>query len=166
MSTETYKKIRSATIEDARAWAASDEQFTFCIDFLEISAHDRFANIHVNNLEERFDHLIDQVDSGHGFANLAMYTDVQPFEIVRRVSDKCIELRPMTWKLAEGEKPEIIPGGFAGHCTNQRGLKYDIEQNTSAPTIRARLRKDGYYHSKLGRHVVSEKPRAFYDYNF
>lgn len=100
------------------------------------------------------------------YANLHGYTDVRPFEVVRVISGMTIELREMNAKLAEGEKPEFIPGGFAGHCTNQRILKYDITSNPEAPVIRARLRKNGQWHSKLGRHVISDAPRYFYDYNF
>ena len=34
------------------------------------------------------------------------------------------------------------------------------------PVIRARLRKDGKYHSAYGRHVLADAPVRFYDYNF
>lgn len=99
------------------------------------------------------------------YMNLHGYTDVHPYEVVRVVSAKCVVLREMRAKLAEGEKPQIIPGGFAGHCTNQRELKYDITSMDGEP-VRARLRKNGQWHSKHGRHVPSDKPLYFYDYNF
>lgn len=100
------------------------------------------------------------------YANLHMYTDVVPYEVVRVISDKTIEIRQMDAELAPGEQPNILPGGFAGHCTNQRELKYTITSNPELPVIRARLRKDGYYHSIFGRHILNEKPIRFYDYNF
>lgn len=100
------------------------------------------------------------------YANLCMYSDVTPYEIVRVISDKTIEIREMDAELAPGERPEIIPGGFSGHCTNQRSLKYVITSNPENKVIRARLRKDGDYHSPYGRHILSEEPRRFYDYNF
>lgn len=100
------------------------------------------------------------------YANLAMYTDVHPFEVVRQVSDKTIEIRGMKARLAEGQKPKIIPGGFAGHCVNQRELEYVIEPNPQAPVIRARLHKDGRWYSKQGRHYLADEPHYFYDYNF
>lgn len=100
------------------------------------------------------------------YANLHMYTDVVPYEVVRVISDKTIEIREMDADLAEGQRPTILPGGFSGHCTNQRELKYDIRSNPENPVVRARLHKDGMFHSKMGRHVISDEPRRFYDYNF
>ena len=100
------------------------------------------------------------------YLNLCGYSDVSPFEVVRVVSAKCVEIREMSAKLAEGEKPEIIPGGFAGHCVNQRELKYDITSDPEAPVIRARMHKDGRWYSKFGKHAPSDKPIYFYDYNF
>ena len=100
------------------------------------------------------------------YANLHMWTDVLPFEITRVISDKTMEVRAMKYKLADNEKPEFIPGGFAGHCTNQRGLKYDFETNPDSMVIRIRLRKDGKWHSKFGRHIPTDHPIAFDDYNF
>jgi hypothetical protein len=60
----------------------------------------------------------------------------------------------------------VIPGGFAGHCTNQHELKYIIEPDPAAPVVRARKHKDGRFYSKFGRHVLADKPIYFYDYNF
>ena len=100
------------------------------------------------------------------YMNLHLFTDARPYEVVRVVSSKCVVLREMRAKLAEGEKPEILPGGFAGHCTNQRSLKYDITGDPAGDLIRARLHKNGQWHSSHGRHVPSDKPVYFYDYNF
>ena len=100
------------------------------------------------------------------YANLIGYSDVTPYEVVRVISDKTIELREMDSKLADGEQPKFMVGGFAGHCVNQRELRYDISSNAANPVIRARLRKDGKFHSAYGKHVVADKPVRFYDYNF
>ena len=100
------------------------------------------------------------------FANLHMYTDVVPYEVVRVISDKTIEIREMDAQLAEGQRPDILPGGFAGHCVNQRELKYDITSNPNNPVIRARRRVDGYFHSAYGRHMLNDRAVRFYDYNF
>ena len=99
------------------------------------------------------------------FANLIMYSDVKPFEVVRVISDKTIEVREMT-ATALPWKKDIQAGGFSHHCSNQHDQKWSIESNTSTPVIRARLRKDGNFHSSFGRHVMADAPRKFYNYNF
>lgn len=49
-----------ATKEQANAWAASPEQYLFCIDLLEISAHQSNSDELVNKLEAQFTLLIEQ----------------------------------------------------------------------------------------------------------
>jgi hypothetical protein len=51
-------KIDSATMTDAKDWNATQEQFTFCVDFLEISAHRLLADDYVNALEDKFEELL------------------------------------------------------------------------------------------------------------
>lgn len=100
------------------------------------------------------------------FANLHGYSDVEPFEVVRVISDKTIEIRAMRAERDESVKLEWAVGGFAGHCVNQRDQKWVITSDESAPVIRARRRVDGYFHSPYGKHVLNDKPVKFYDYNF
>ena len=107
---------------------------------------------------------LDTVDYTH--ANKSGYSDVEPYEIVRVVSPKTIELRYMDAELDKDWKPEIIVGGFSGHCTNQRSQKYSYKSNPDHGVMRARLRKDGYFHSAYGRHHLNTEPYKFYDYNF
>ena len=101
----------------------------------------------------------------YGYANMHGWTDVNPFEIVRVVSPKTIEIRIMDSEELPWEADWVV-GGFAGHCKNQRDQKWKITSNSENPVIKARLRKDGYFHSSHGRHWLAEKPRKFYDYNF
>jgi hypothetical protein len=55
----THPKIALlATLENAQAWSATDEKFTYCIDLLEISAHSRTAFALVNALEDAFEALL------------------------------------------------------------------------------------------------------------
>ena len=100
------------------------------------------------------------------YANHYGYTDINPFEIVRRISDKTIEIRPMKATRDESVELEWAMGGFAGHCINQRDQKWFISSDESAPIIRARRRVDGYFHSPYGRHMLNSRPVKFYDYNF
>ena len=101
----------------------------------------------------------------YGYANHIGWTDVNPYEIVKVISNKTIEIREMKSEKLPW-KAEWVEGGFAGHCTNQRDQKWDIISDDDIPVIRARLRKDGYYHSAHGKHLLGEEPRKFYDYNF
>jgi len=101
------------------------------------------------------------------YANLHLFSDVEPYEIVRIISDKTIELRSVTATLKPDWKPDMIPGGFAAHTANNHTQEYDYKTNPDAYVFKARLRKkDGRFHSARGRHVVSEAPCKFHDYNF
>ena len=100
------------------------------------------------------------------FANLHGYSDVEPYEVVRVISDKTIEIRPMKAERDESVELKWAAGGFAGHCINQRDQKWNITSDETAPVIRARRRVDGYYHSAYGRHMLNDRAVRFYDYNF
>jgi len=100
------------------------------------------------------------------YANLYGYSDVSPYEVVRVISEKTIEIRAMNASRDPNWQPEIIPGGFAGHCINQNDQKWIIESNPSIEVIRLRKRKDGKWYSVFGKHVLSNEPVYFYDYNF
>lgn len=56
-----------ATIENALAYAATNEQFIFCIDALQISAHSLNSDYLVEMLEEAFQVLLDAIcnEQGH-----------------------------------------------------------------------------------------------------
>jgi hypothetical protein len=64
-----------------------------------------------------------------------------------------------------GWKPELAPGGFAGHCTNQHEQRYTYQANPSAPLIRASLRITGQWRTTDRERVVPGRHK-FYDYNF
>lgn len=100
------------------------------------------------------------------FANHIGYSDVEPYEIVRRISDKTIEIREMDSERDETVKMEFIPGGFSAHCSNQRDQKWFIKSNPSNPVIRIRLGKRGWQDRHGRRFKLAGKPTKFYDYNF
>ena len=101
------------------------------------------------------------------FANQYGYSDVYPFEVVKVISDKTIEVREMDAERDESVKLEWVVGGFAGHCTNQRDQKWFITSNDSNPVVRIRLSKSGVWKDKHGRKFgLSDQPSRFYDYNF
>ena len=63
MTTESNAKIRQrldavATRANAAEYDATDEKFIYCIDLLDISAHRYDADDLVNELEDRFGHIM------------------------------------------------------------------------------------------------------------
>ena len=101
------------------------------------------------------------------YANQYGWSDVNPFEVVKVISDKTIEVREMDAERDESVKLDWAPGGFAGHCINQRDQKWFITSNEQNPVVRIRLSKTGVWKDKHGRkYGLSDKPVKFYDYNF
>ena len=100
-------------------------------------------------------------------ANQYGYSDVYPFEIVRKVSDKTIVIRAMNYTRDDSVKLEFNVGGFSAHCVNQSEQKWICESDTDRPEIRVRLHKDGWWRDSNGnKYGLSMNPRRFYDYNF
>lgn len=143
------------TMEEARAEAdrliANWEN-----SFVKWGVTDRFVDVEVVPVEL-------------GYANNNGYSDVDPFEIVRVVSDKTIEVRQMSAKRADDWKPEFIPGGFFGHCTNNGDQRkaWVISSDDTNPVIRIRKQKNGAWRNPgYGRFSLSATPVKHYDYNF
>ena len=100
------------------------------------------------------------------FANHYGYSDVNPYEVVRVVSEKTIEVRAMNAEKDPTWTPEWVVGGFAGHCTNQHSQRWIITSDESAPTLRIRLGKHGWKSADGRKFGLSDEPQRFYDYNF
>lgn len=105
------------------------------------------------------------------YANMYGYTDIKPCEIIRRVTDKTLEIRHMDAKLLNGfnsgETDALVmtPGGFCGHTEGVQ--RYEYSSRPDAPIFRIRLRKNGTWQDKYGtQYVLSDSPRKFHDYNF
>lgn len=93
------------------------------------------------------------------------YSDVHPYKVVRvTASGKTAYVREVEATLNPTWKPDIIPGGFAGHCQNNYSQLWVFGAETG-PEIAVRLGKNGWK-SKQGRHVASAAPRRHHDYNF
>jgi hypothetical protein len=100
------------------------------------------------------------------FANMIGYSDVEPYEIVRRISDKTIEIREMDAERDETVKMVFHVGGFSANCSNQSDQKWFIKSNPSKPVIRIRIGKKGWQDRHGRRFKLANKPIKFYDYNF
>jgi hypothetical protein len=64
-------------------------------------------------------------------------------------------------------KPEMVAGGFAGHCTNQREQTYTYEQDSKGETVTFRWseKKQRYCNNQRG-YKLTKGRHEFYDYNF
>jgi hypothetical protein len=100
------------------------------------------------------------------FANKYDYSDVTPFEVIRIISDKTIEIRQMDAERDQSVELKWAVGGFAGHCVNQRDQKWHIKSNSENKVVRIRLSKKGWKDVHGGRYDLADQPRRFYDYNF
>jgi hypothetical protein len=100
------------------------------------------------------------------YANHIGWSDVDPYEVVRVISEKTIEIREMDAKRDDSVKLEFIPGGFSAHCSNQRDQKWFITSKPENRVIRIRLGKKGWKDAHGRRFALSDEPVKFYDYNF
>ena len=100
------------------------------------------------------------------YANHIGYSDVNPFEIIRKISDKTIEIRAMSAERDPNWKPDFVPGGFFGTVVNQDSQKWIISSNPEGEVVRIRLGKRGWKDRHGRRYDLSDKPYKFYDYNF
>ena len=100
------------------------------------------------------------------YANHIGYSDVNPFEVVRCVSLKTLDIREMV----ATEKPwmrQFMAGGFLGHVVNQEDQDWDIQPDPDAPLVRIRKHKDGKWYDRDGaRYVLDDLPVKFHDFNF
>jgi hypothetical protein len=100
------------------------------------------------------------------YANHIGYTDINPFEVVRAVSDKTLEIREMNAKRDQSVKLEFVVGGFSAICLNDSDQEWFITSDDTAPIIRIRLGKNGWKDKYGRKYRLADKPVKFYDHNF
>jgi len=100
------------------------------------------------------------------YANKQLYSDTEPYEIIRVVSDKTLEIRSMTCEVIKNDKLNFHVGGFAGHCSNQEEQEWNIKSNPNGYVTRIRLNKHGQWKNGSTKFYLSNTPTKFYDYNF
>lgn len=99
------------------------------------------------------------------YANHYGWSDVNPFEVIRVVSEKTIEIRAMDAERNPEVKPSFEIGGFSAHSDNVQD--WFITSNPERPIIRIRLNSKGVWKDKHGhRYGLADKPHKFYDFNF
>lgn len=98
-------------------------------------------------------------------ATIRHYSDRTACTVIRvSPSGKTIHLQEDEASL-DGWKPEIVAGGFAGHCINNMEQQYTYRPNAGGTVHVARLCKDGRFRTR-NREVVVPGRRHFHDYNF
>jgi hypothetical protein len=113
----------------------------------------------------------DDYEHPHGFkvgdgATMHIGSDATAWTVIAvTASGKTITLQGDVAKFDDEWKPDIVPGGFAGHCVNQQEQRahYIIERNPDGPVRKARLTQRGW---KSNGTPVSKGRHPFYDYNF
>ena len=103
------------------------------------------------------------VEVGDG-VTVHLWSDAHAYTVIKRTA-KTITIQQDEAILDPDFKPEWIPGGFAGHCTNQDDQAYTYKRNPRGEVLTIRW-SDKYnawrYLDKsltMGRH-------EYYDYNF
>lgn len=94
------------------------------------------------------------------YCNYHGYSDIDPYEVVRVISPRKIEIREMGQKLIES--PVQFAGGFCAHTENQT-QKWECFSAPEFPTRIITLVKAGW---GKGQYRMSDVPCKFYDYNF
>jgi hypothetical protein len=127
-------------------------------------------------LNERAD-AISALQPGDG-VTVSVWSDADAYTIVRATRTRIVA-REDSATLDPSFKPEIIPGGFLGHCTNQREQTYSYSPNPQGRLVTVTLRRwrdeegnerrmwkaAGSSISARGGSVVPGRHK-FHDYNF
>lgn len=95
------------------------------------------------------------------------YTDRSACTVIERHGSRVLIQRDNAKRLT---KPEIVPGGFAGHCVNNHNIKYSYSRNYQGATHSFSRRKNGRWirvgdKMKTGTEITMGR-HEFYDYNF
>ncbi len=106
------------------------------------------------------------------YANHIMYTDIEPFEVIRQISETCVEIRAMkSTELHDFAELGFQAGGFLGHCSAQHKQRWDIQSDPNGYVTRIRLSKakgkaGRWFDAHGNRYALSDTPQRVYDYNF
>lgn len=96
------------------------------------------------------------------YVSLFLYTDIHAYEVVKVISDKCVEIRRLD---ATCVKPptQFYPGGFSGHYADNHNQTWEFKPNEANAIVKLRLGKKGW---GLGKYRMLDNPMEHYDYNF
>ena len=105
---------------------------------------------------------IKNLPEGNYFTEIG-YSQSYPWVEVARTA-KTVRLAKVEVKADPDWKPEIIPGGFCGHCVNQGDQTWVFDKISETNRRIIRMTKKGWAHH--GVRFREGQAREFYDYNF
>ncbi len=119
------------------------------------------------NMEEEREFDLSKKKEIRKYANHHLWTDINPYEVVRKISDITVEVRKMEATLKKAPS-EFHQGGFVGNYADNNSQEWEYESIPDSEVIRIRWSKSkGGWFSPIGeRFVMSDTPQKFYDYNF
>ncbi|UKL30052.1 hypothetical protein [Bacillus phage PK2] len=97
---------------------------------------------------------------------MGLYSDAHAGTVVKVTKTQVIVQRDKA-TLDPNWKPEVVAGGFAGHCTNQDSQTYTYEQDPNGELTKFTWSKkfNQYRNNQRGMKLYKGR-REFYDYNF
>lgn len=102
--------------------------------------------------------------AGEG-ATVNLWSDRHAATIIK-VTKSSITVRQDKAILDPDFRPEIIPGGFVGHCINQDEQTYKYEPDENGMEYTFRWSKKYCRYGTPGNMTLSKGRHEFYDYNF
>jgi hypothetical protein len=121
---------------------------------------------HIELGRAEHDRLASELQQNPPYLNLHGWSDVHPYEVISiTTSGYTATVRAMQAELDPSWRPEVVPGGFAGHCVNNVDQRWIITPDPEGVVLRVRRTKKGWRNGHT-RFVAAMKPRKFRDYNF
>lgn len=105
---------------------------------------------------------IKNLPEGNYFTEIG-YSQSYPWREVSRTA-KTVKLAKVNVKKDPDWKPEFLPGGYAGHCTNQSEQTWLFDGVDEGYSKTIRMTKKGWSHR--GVKFTEGRASEFYDYNF
>jgi hypothetical protein len=104
--------------------------------------------------------------NGKLYAMHHAYSDVNPYEVLRVVSDNCLEIRAMDHENDPNDMPKFVAGGFSAICTHFGSRVITSNPNNRVIRIRRRKKDPNRWVHKGMRFTLDVEPHAYYDHNF
>lgn len=97
------------------------------------------------------------------YMTMLCYSDAKPYVVVKETA-KTKVLSPVLVERDPDWKPEMHPGGFAAHCSNQSEQTWLYDGVDEEMQIRVYKTKRGW--GWKGTRFAEDRATYFYDYNF
>jgi len=149
-----YKELRDKKIASIEWWDFIKNQNKEIIKKVISNSLDAEARIRKYLNSSLYLNKIKKYCNYHG------YSDVEPYEVVKIITNKKVIIRKMDSELTQIPTSHI--GGFAAH-TNNYEQRWNITSNPNNENITITLTKNGW---GKGQFRMDNEPIKFYDYNF